>query len=442
METVFCPGEKKEEFKMKKATILVITIAVVVAIIFGGCRAAQGPSGPTPEGPATAADVPELVGLCRPDLPMNYGPEFAFKPDGTPYEVAVAYVVMNCEEMVNYEGVQRTNFGRAGMEYSAFDSQFNADVQIAYLEDLASVNPPDFCVIQPVNEMAVVPSADKLAATGTQIYTFDLPLFTQNVNNSVHHWFEGPASAGGGGLIGEKWVEIAEATNQELNILEIWCMRSALFSQQRHASLWNYVKDNPMINVVESIDNGGSEEITAQIVIDNFTADPSMNGIYMQCGGQAGVISGLRSIDRLLPIGDPNHVTVITFEGALPVMQEMEKGNIDYVMTHGPWDVCDTLVKVVLWNGVCNVDLPQNIVPPMYLLDKDTLNNPNNFMYGALYWTQMPAARWDLWPILDTGAEGSLVLLPADMWDFYYGDYTRWQLGNPSLEARQANAGY
>ena len=428
---------------MKKFIIPLMTVVVILVLVFSGCVPGAAPTpAPTPTGPVTAADVPELEGLCRPDLAMNYGAPFAFKPDGTPYEVAVAYVVMTCEEMINYEAVIRTNMGRAGAEYSMFDSQFNSDIQIAYIEDLASVNPPDIAIVHPVNELALVPSVDKLAATGTLIYTFDLPLFSDNVISSVHHWHEGPASAGGGGIIGEKWVEIAEATNQEMNVIDIWCMRAALFSQQRHESMWNYVKDHPLISVVESIDNGGSEEVTAQIVIDNFTADPTMNGIYMQCGGQSGVISALRAIDRLLPIGDPNHVTVVTYEGALPVMQEMEKGNIDFVMTHGPWDVCDLMVKVVLWDAVCGVDMPQNIVPPMWLLDASTLNNPNNFMYGALYWTQMPAAQWDKWPILDTETPDSLVLLPEHLRGNYYGDYTTWELPAPSLEARQANAGY
>jgi ABC-type sugar transport system substrate-binding protein len=373
---------------------------------------------------------------------MDYGEPFAFKPDGSPYDISVCYVVMTCEEMVNYEAVLRTNFQRAGAQYSMFDAQFNSDIQIAYLEDLASVSPPDICVIHPTNELAVVPAADKLAATGCKIYTFDLPLHTESVISSVHHWHEGPAAAGGGGLIGEKWIEVAEATNKKYKVIDIWCMRSMLFSQQRHESMWNYVKDHPLIEVVESIDNGGSEEVTSQIFIDNFTADPEMNGIYMQCGGQAGVISALRSIDRLLPIGDPNHVTVITYEGALPVMQEMEKGNIDYVMTHGPWDVTDTTAKVVLWNAVCGVEMPQNIVPPMYLLSADTLNSTDHFMYGALYWTQMPAADWEKWPILDTETPGSLIVLPAHLRGNYYGDFERWQLRAPSLEDRKANAGY
>jgi len=427
---------------MRKATILLITMSVVVAVVLGACRAAPGEA-PTPtEGPMTAADVPELEGLCRPDLAMDYGEPFAFKPDGTAFRVACDYALLACEEMINYEAVLRTNFTDAGMEYSLFDAEFVPDNQVAYLEDLASVNPPDICVHHPVNELATVPAIDNLTAKGTKCYTYDLPCFSNNVISYVHHWFEGPASAGGGGLCGEKWIELAEKNNQEFTILDIWCIRAALWGQGRNNAVVNYVTGHPLITVIESIDNGGSEEVTAEIVIDNLTAHPEINGIYMHCGGQAGTIAGLRAIDRLKPIGDPDHVTFVTFEGALPVMQEMEKGNIDYVMTHGPWDVCDTMNKVVLWNAVCGVDMPQDIVLPMYLLSAETLNNPNNFMYGALYWTQMPPAQWELWPILDTSQPGSLVLRPENLRDFYYGDFTRWELPAPSIDDRKANAGY
>ena len=432
---------------MKKFIIPLLAVVMVVSLVFAGCVPGAAPTpapapAPAPAAPLTAADIPELAGLCRPDLAMDYGEPFAFKPDGTPYRVAVDYCVLNCEEMINYEAVLRSNFEQAGMEYSLFDGEFNSDKQVAYLEDLAAVRPPDIAVHHPVNELATVPAIDRLAATGCLIYTYDLPCFSDSIISYVHHWFEGPASAGGGGLCGEKWIEIAEAENKEMTIIDIWCMRAALWDQERDAAVANYVKDHPLITVVESIDNGGSEEVTAQIVIDNFTAHPEMNGIYMHCGGQAGVIAGLRAIDRLKPIGDPDHVTVVTFEGALPVMQEMEKGNIDYVMTHGPWDVCDTMNKVVLWNAVCGVPMPQNIVCPMYLLSAETLNNPNNFMYGALYWTQMPPAQWEIWPILDTAIPDCLVLPPEHLRQMYYGDYETWQLRAPTIEDRKANAGY
>jgi len=430
---------------MKSIIIPLVVVATIVSLVLGGCKAAPAPApapAPTPTAPMTAGDIPALEGTCRPDLAIGYGAPFAFKPDGTPFTISIDYAILACEEMINYEGVLRTHFTEAGMEYSLFDSEFNADKQVAYLEDLAAVNPPDIAVHHPVTELASVAAVDNLAAKGVLNYNFDLPLFTDSVISYVHHWFEGPAAAGGGGLCGEKWVEIAEANNQHMTILDIWCLRAALWSQQRDDALTNYVEGHPLITVIESIDGGGSEELASEIVIDTLTAHPEVNGIFMQCGGQAGTIAGLRAIDKLKPIGDPEHVTMVTYEGALPVMAEMEKGNIDYVMTHGPWDVCDTVCKVVLWNAVCGVEMPQNIVCPMYLLDKDTLDNPDNFMYGALYWTQMPPAQWEIWPVLDTETPGSLVLLPENLRANYYGDFTQWELRAPSLEDRKANAGY
>jgi ribose transport system substrate-binding protein len=439
--------------KMKKATMLLMAIIAVVAVALVACRPqAETPTQPTePTEPMTAGDVPELDGLCRPDLALSFGEPFGYKPDGSPFVVVVDYALLACEEMVNYEGVIRTRFTQNGMEYSKFDSEFNPESQVAFLEDLAA-NPPDIAVHHPVNELAAVPAVDRLAELGVLNYNFDLPLFSDNVISYVHHWFEGPPDGGGGGICGQKWVEIADSTNEPLTILDIWCNRTALWSQQRNDALTEYVSGHPNITVIESIDNGGSEEVTSQIVIDNLTANPEINGIYMQCGGQAGTIAGLKAVDRLKPIGDPQHVTFVTYEGALPVMQEMENGNIDFVMTHGPWDVCDMLTKIVMWNAVCGVDVPQNISVPMFLIDAQNLNSTSNFMYGALYWTQMPPAQWEIWPVLDmtqgntwgsaAGKAGPLALLPANLTANYYGDYTPWSIDAPSIEARKANAGY
>jgi ABC-type sugar transport system substrate-binding protein len=435
---------------MKRAIMLLIAVSAIVAVVFVACRGTATPT-PTPTAPKTAADVPALNGLCRPDLPLSFGEPFGYKADGTPFSVAIDYAVMNCEEMRNYEAVLRTRFTQNGMEYSMFDSEFNPENQVAYLEDLAA-NPPDIVINHSVSEMASVPAIDKLSGMGVKVYNFDLPLFTPSVISYVHHWFEGSPDAGGGGICGQKWNEIQKATNQKMTILNIYCMRAALWSQARSAAVTEWVKDNPNITVIDSKDNGGSDEVASQIVIDTLTSNPAVNGIYMQCGGQAGVIAGLKAIDRLKPIGDPQHVTVVTFEGALPVMKEMKNGNIDFVMTHGPWDVCDVTTKVVMWNAVCGVDMPQDIVCPMFLLDKNNLDSTSNFMYGALYWTEMPPAQWDIWPVLDTvtkntwgskaGMEGPLAVRPANITGMYLGSYTPWGLRAPSLADRKANAKY
>ena len=426
---------------MKKIIIPLMTVAVVVGLVFAGCRPAAAPAPPVaPAAPETAADVPELAGLCRPDLRMDFGEPFAFKPDGTPYRVACDYVNLRSEEMQNYEGVLRTNFTRAGMVYTMYDTQFDVGVETAYLEDLAAVRRPDILVNHTCSEWGTVPAIDRCAAAGIQIYSYDLPLFSDNVQSHVHHWHEGPL---GSGINGEKFVEIVEETGQPLTILEVWCVRALLFSLQRHEGFYNAIKpliDTGQITLIESIDNMGSEETAATIVIDNLTAHPEIDAIYMQCGGQAGVISGLRAMEKLKPIGDPEHIIVNTYEGATPVMAEMVKGNIDYVATHGPWDVCDLMVKVVLWDAVCGVDMPQDIVPPMYLNSPEVLTEFKYF--GAQYWTRMPPGKWDLWPILDMSTPGCLALLPEYLKASYHGESTPWQLEAPTIEDRKANMGY
>ena len=336
---------------MKKIIIPLMTVAVVVGLVFSGCVPPVAPVAPVTPPPVappappevwwgkTAADIPELAGLCRPDLKMDYGEPFAFKPDGTPYWVANDLIVMNCEEIINYEGVLASKFKKAGFEYTTFDDQFNSDLQIAYYEDLAALpKPPDIIVSVPPNEIACVPAIDKLAARGCQIYAYGISIYSENVISLVQHWDEGPI---GGGVCGQKWIEIMEEEDLEhLTLLEIWCARASGFSVARHFGHYNAIEpliEEGKITLIESIDNAGSEETAAQIVIDNLTAHPEIDGIYMQCGGQAGIVSGLRAIGQLLPIGDPGHIYVVTYEGATPITAEMEKGNIDYIATHGPW---------------------------------------------------------------------------------------------------------
>jgi len=437
---------------MKKFIIPLIVVSVMVAVALVGCAPGAAPA-PAP-GPEPAGEIPTAPNgtpLWRADLAMDYGEPFAFKPDGSPYKVATSYILLGCEEMVNYEGVVRTNVGRAGGVYSMFDANFNADAQVGYLEDLAAVGDVDVLLLHAVNELALAPPVDKCTQAGIQVYAFDPPCYSENVISYVHHWFEGDV---GSGICGNKWVEIAEQTGEHLTILEIWGDRAAMWSQGRHQGHYNAIE--PLINsgqitLIESSDCLGSEEKTAEFVIDNLTAHPEINGIYHQCGGQNGIIAGLKTLGKLEMRGEPGHVIINTFEGSTIITGMFKEGTIDYVSTHGPWDVCDTICKVWLWGTVCGVDMPKDIVAPMFLLSADNINNANNYMFGALYWSEQLPAQWEKWPILDTetpntwglaAGEGPLYVLPENIRGFYYGDYSSWGLRAPSIEDRKANAGY
>ena len=100
---------------MKKFIIPLIVVSVMVAVALAGCVPGAAPApapGPEPSGEIPTA--PNGTPLWRADLAMDYGEPFAFKPDGSPYKVATSYILLGCEEMVNYEGVVRTNCARAG----------------------------------------------------------------------------------------------------------------------------------------------------------------------------------------------------------------------------------------------------------------------------------------------------------------------------------------
>jgi len=417
---------------MKKFIIPLLMVAVV-ALVFAGCMpkaappaapppvapppaapppAAPPPAAPPPAPPPVAPAVPpeyqKLIdqGLVSPRLQLNpFGEDFAVKPDGTPYCFLDVAIFMGMEEIVNYSNMLKSLITRAGGEDTIFDCELNVDKQIAAIEDMLAVGETDALLGMPVDERALAPVIDRCAAAGIPFYAYTVDCYSDGTITYAHHDWLGPP----GGAVGEYLAQVAEKENKQINVFVVWGLPYLQECKNRYAAFMAPIKDHPLFNFIESGDSQCSDELTAELVMDGFTAHPELNACWHMCGGQTGIVSGLRTIGRLLPPEDPNHVIVATCEANTVLVEAMDDGYIDATGSHGGWTQVDTVCKLAFTHLILGQPVPRDVPIPYFCLTREdihTLDSDYARTFGAVYWAAMPKGQWDLWPVLDTTSFG------------------------------------
>ncbi|MCK4696897.1 MAG: sugar ABC transporter substrate-binding protein, partial [Dehalococcoidia bacterium] len=350
------------------------------------------PLGPTGN-PIYSTDVADLY---------PFGEDLLVKPDGTPYVFATTYIFVMVDPMAKYVGNMHNLIERAGGEFLTFDPNLDPQKQIAFVEDCAAVTKPDAILMQPMNEALLAPAADKAWAAGIPVFSWDFDLYSDHTVCTIHDHFRGDF---GSNLIGEYLVNIAESEDKQINVFEIWGDMSVDSSHARHEGFHSAVDGHPLITVTESGDLGWtSVELCSTYVMDAFTANPELNATYQHGGGCAGSIEGLRAIDLLLPIGDPNHVIIATNDSDSAGMLEMDNGFLDAFLNHGGWHISDVTPKIAMTYVCLGQPVPRFADLPLFVNTPDTVDN--TYFFGACpAYPRMPQ-DFSLWPVLDYSTIG------------------------------------
>jgi len=338
-------------------------------------------------------------------LPLNpFGKKFAVKKDGTPYKFACSVLFLGVDTLSQGEKLQKSLIQRAGGEYIFFDPGLDPQKQIGWMEDLITVQKPDVIIFQSVNEKMLVPAVEKAAVAGIPSVIWDIDVFTDKKVSFILHDFAGEK---GSNQVGKYFADRATKANKKLHILEIWGQRSLQTAQDRHTGFHKGVDSCELIKVTESEDSNWSPEKAADIVANSLTADPTINAVFSHGGEAPGVVQGLRSINRLLPLDDPNHVIVATNDIDPLVAKSIDDGLVDACGSHQACDLMDVATQVAFHHVVLKqkaMTIPKRIAVPMYVITKENINNLK--MLGLPTYPKLPTKAWDKWPPHDCSEIG------------------------------------
>ena len=415
---------------MKRYIIPVFIVVMVVGMLFAGCTTTPAPSEPstpstpstpsepstpsTPSEPsapvtegATLSDIPELQGLIDkglvdPDALVNPFPGIGVKPDGSPYVFALTYWSMVCEALTNWDGVNQSRLAKAGAEWLYQNPEADIPAQISWIEDVISGNSADCLMLHSTDEASLAPVSANCQEAGIPVIHWDRDMQPYSDPDEYvmtqFHYFNGQY---GSNLVGQIFCDYAEKHNMDVHVFESWTYRSFQTCQDRHTGLHAAIDPHPMVTCTESgPEDNGSSERCMEHCIDAMTADPTINAIFVQDGGGPGAIEAVRSLGRLVPVGEEGHVVLALNDTDSAVMAALEDGYLDGFGTHGGYHLADLAIQAGL-NYVClGKPIPKIMPVPLGVVtsaNKDTL-----MLYGATpVWPWFPPGEFDKWPVLD-----------------------------------------
>lgn len=396
---------------MKKFIIPLVVVAMVVGLIFAGCVPGRAPE-VTPAKPVKASDVPELqkaitAGCLDPNLAMNpFGEDFAIKPDGTPYRIADVDIFVYCDWCFNQVQLFGSLITRAGGIHTLYDVAFILDRQIATIEDIVATRSADAILVSPVQEYQIAPACEWAADAGIPVFACIQPIYSDTIVNFCGHDYAGRYVPGfGADSIGQWYVDYVERTGQPLHIYELWGDRAHESSCLRHEGFRKGLAEHPLITVTESPDSHYSAELMGQFVMDALTANPEIRAWFQHGGGTSGGIEALRTIGRLYPVGDPNHVIIATNECDTEILMAMDEGFVDAFCTNSPLPQVNVTVHHVFNYLVLGQSLPKETWMPMVVITPENSWTERQFG-GPAAWPRLPHGAWDLWPVVDVSELG------------------------------------
>lgn len=325
---------------------------------------------------------------------MPWGSDFAMKPDGTPYYFAFTIVWLGDEWCQSALGLGTSLLTRAGATVDTFDPNVDGQVQIGWLEDTFTLREPDALILHPIHEAAVNPITENYVDAGIPVFNFDLMLPSPKITAKVTHNFD---DVGIGSDQAAEWLaQKAGALGEPVKVCFIWGMHSQDMCQRRNEGFIRSADQYPdLLTVVESPDSNWAPETMATLVQDAFTSDPSLNAVFIMGGLPSCVISGLKVVDRLYPVGDAKHVVVINYDMNPTTIHEMEEGNIDGCLSHQGIDLVQAIDNFLFYNVVMGKTVPGRTDIPLVPMTTENMDTLQCFGVDLNY-SHFTWREWDI----------------------------------------------
>jgi len=333
----------------------------------------------------------------------------AQRPDGTPYVFGYLPLFLLTDWMVVTDGTIHTLVDRAGGEVTTYDCSADLAKQISIMEDLA-VKELDGVILHPVDSIALGPSADVAWEAGIPIFNYDHKTESEHIvcfstHDQVH----------AGRVAGEWLVNKAEAEGKQYTVYELWGAMGMEGSERRHQGFHEAVDPSPLVDVIESPDTFWAIDNAMQFVMEAFPAHPELNAILDHGSMLGGAIEGLRTIDRLYPVGNPDHVVALGIDELPDTLNAIRDGYADGCSAHSPWEECDAVTRAMLAYACCGLAVPSDVVFTSYFVDNSNIDDPR-WGAPAIWGDQFQnEPNFDQWPILDFPAEYGIITPTVDM---------------------------
>lgn len=258
-----------------------------------------------------------------------------------------------------------------GMKISVLDGKGDASTQTTQLLDVVSKQ-PDLILLNPVDAKLLIGGVRKANQAGIPLFLLEnLPPEGDWV---AYNTFDDEA---GGRAAADA---VAKLTNGG-NGLVLEC-RGAIGSGQSNLRFEGFHEQAAAKHPGMKIDTLKCEwtaDNAHTLVLDAFTRDPNVAAIWAHNDEMIrGVISALRQIGRLKPVGEAGHIPVVGFDGTPLGLQRIREGTQDADVGQNPFSMADSIVGSMEAYLAKKPFEKKTLIQPV-MIYRSNVDDPNNW---------------------------------------------------------------
>jgi ribose transport system substrate-binding protein len=216
----------------------------------------------------------------------------------------------------------------AGVVLHVIDGKGDPNLQVTEVLD-AVTKKPDALLINPVDAKLLVAGVKRANEAKIPVFIMENPPPEGEYLSLVD--FDNVA----GGAMGAEY--LARAIGSKGVVLETRGSTGSEQAELRHKGFTEEMKSKYPDIEVKSLNTEWVADNAYKMVLDALTQNPNVKGVFSHNDEMIrGVVSALRQTGKLVPAGDPAHVTVVGLDGTPLALQRIREGTQDATVEQSP----------------------------------------------------------------------------------------------------------
>jgi ribose transport system substrate-binding protein len=230
----------------------------------------------------------------------------------------------------------------AGMTLNIVDGKGDPNLQVTEFLDAVS-KVPDALLVNPIDGKLVV--AGVKHANRANIPVFIMENTPPEGKYLGFVYFDNVA----GGAMGAD--ALAKLIGEKGTVLEARGSLGSEAAELRHKGFNDRIKEKYPNIVVKPLNTEWVADTTYKMVLDAFTANPDIKGVFSHNDEMVrGVVSALRQIKRIVPVGKEGHVAVVGLDGTPLALDRIREGTQDASVGQDPYAMGGAIIDKIIAN--------------------------------------------------------------------------------------------
>jgi ribose transport system substrate-binding protein len=282
----------------------------------------------------------------------------------------VGYVTFGLQfeyQVAMVEGIKQ-KAAAAGLVLNIIDGKGDPNLQVTEVLDAVS-KVPDALLINPVDAKLVVAGVKHANQANIPVFIMENAPPAGKYLGVVY--FDNEA----GGAMGAD--ALAKLIGEKGMVLETRGSLGSDAAEARHKGFNDRIKEKYPNIVVKPLNTEWVADTAYKMVLDAFTANPDIKGVFSHNDEMVrGVVSALRQIGKLVPVGKPGHVAVVGLDGTPLALDRIREGTQDASVGQDPYAMGGAILDKIIAHFEGKPFDEKSVTEPS-LITKENVDDPN-----------------------------------------------------------------